>query len=144
MALTLNENSKVVEINSLECFEKLKNKKESHLIDIRAQPEWDFVGVPDLSSINKHTFFITWQSYPNMKFNEDFETEIIRSNIKKDDSIFLICRSGQRSLKAAQYLNQLGYKNCFNVLDGFEGDKDLNNHRSTLSGWKLNRLPWKQ
>ena len=137
-------NSTIASINSLDCFEILKKNKKSHLIDVRCQPEWEFVGVPDLSSINKHTFFITWQLYPDLKLNENFETEIIRSNIKKNDSIFLICRSGQRSIKAAQFLNQLGYKNCFNVSDGFEGDKDLNNHRSTLSGWKLNRLPWKQ
>jgi len=137
--------SNVTEINSLDCFEILQEKKQSHLIDVRTQPEWDFVGVPNLSSINKQTICISWLIYPDMKINENFRKDINSCYIEKDDSIFLMCRSGQRSLKAAEYLNQqLGYENCYNVSDGFEGDKDLSQHRSKLNGWKWNRLFWKQ
>ena len=131
-------------INSLDCFKILKEDKRAKLIDVRTQPEWQFVGFPDLTSINKKVIFISWQLYPDMRINNDFETEILQSKIKQDDTIFLICRSGERSFKAAHHLNQLGYRNCFNVIDGFEGAKDLNDHRSTLSGWKLKKLPWKQ
>ena len=79
-----------------------------------------------------------------MNINKNFEKYVFQKNIKKNDYIFLICRSGSRSLKSAEYLSSLGYKHCFNVSDGFEGDKDNISHRSNISGWKYNNLPWKQ
>jgi len=30
------------------------------------------------------------------------------------------------------------------VLEGFEGDRDSNQHRSSVNGWKLAGLPWVQ
>jgi rhodanese-related sulfurtransferase len=55
-----------------------------------------------------------------------------------------ICRSGGRSSHAAATAAQLGYTQAFNVLEGFEGDKDQQGHRSTTGGWKHARLPWMQ
>ena len=144
MTLVVKENYKIIEINSYDCFDILKKNIQTHLIDVRTQSEWELVGVPDLTSNNKQTIFISWHLNPEMRINDNFGTEILHSKIKKDDIIFLICRSGRRSLEAAQYLNKLGYNNCYNVFDGFEGNKDLNNHRSKLNGWKYNKLPWKQ
>jgi len=37
-----------------------------------------------------------------------------------------------------------GYKRCFNVSDGFEGNLDGNRHRGTKGGWKVAGLPWIQ
>ena len=142
--LIKNEKIKAIAINSLDCFEILKTHNQSHLIDVRTQPEWEFVGVPDLSPINKKVIFVSWQLYPDMRINDNFVTEVIRSKTKKNDMFFLICRSGQRSLRAAKYLNKLGFNNCFNITDGFEGNKDLSYHRSTFNGWKFNKLPWRQ
>ena len=79
-----------------------------------------------------------------MNKNNDFHNEVIKLKIKKDDLIFIICRSGSRSLSVAQYLTTLNYKKCINVFDGFEGSKDSNSHRSKINGWKFNQLPWKQ
>ena len=56
----------------------------------------------------------------------------------------LLCRSGQRSGQAAQMLELEGYKNIINIMDGFEGDKDANNHRCVMNGWRFNNLPWEQ
>ena len=144
MTLVVMENYEINEINSYDCFEILKKNKQSHLVDVRTKEEWEYVGIPDLTSINKKTIFISWHLYPDMRINCDFRADILHSKIKQDDTIFLICRSGQRSLEAAQYLNKLGYKNSYNVIDGFEGNKDLSNHRSKLNGWKYSKLPWKQ
>ena len=144
MTLAVMENYKINEVNSYDCFEILKKNKQSHLVDVRTKEEWEYVGIPDLTSINKKTIFISWHLYPDMRINCDFRTDILHLKIKQDDTIFLICRSGQRSLEAAQYLNKLGYKNSYNVIDGFEGNKDLSNHRSKLNGWKYSKLPWKQ
>jgi len=139
-----NNNYKVINLNSFDCFKKISENPKSYLIDVRTKPEWELVGVPDLTTINNATIFISWEEYPEMNINSSFEKHVAKKNIKKNDYIFLICRSGHRSLKAAEYLLSLGYKNCFNISDGFEGDKDNINHRSKINGWKFNNLPWKQ
>lgn len=135
---------KVQNINSLECFKKLSSNKEAYLVDVRTTSEWKFVGVPDLTIIDNSTVFISWEEYPDMDINTNFEKQIMQKNIKKNDHIFLICRSGTRSLKAAQNLLLFGYKNCYNVSDGFEGQKNNIGQRSNINGWKFNKLPWKQ
>ena len=139
-----NNNYKVINLNSFDCFKKISENPKSYLIDVRTKPEWELVGVPDLTTINNATIFISWEEYPEMNINSSFEKHVAQKNIKKNDYIFLICRSGHRSLMAAEYLLSLGYKNCFNISDGFEGDKDNINHRSKINGWKFNNLPWKQ
>ena len=111
---------------------------------MRTKPEWKFIGEPDLSSINKKTIFISWHIYPEMKINSLFENQITESNIKKNDNLFLICRSGSRSSDAAEFLTSHGFTNCFNVKDGFEGEIGPNHQRSTINGWKYCKLPWKQ
>ena len=131
-------------ITSVECFDKLSEIFNSYLIDVRTKPEWEFIGIPDLSSLNKKTIFISWHVYPQMKINSFFENEVIESNIKKNDKLFFICRSGGRSFHAAKFLAHSGYNYCYNVSDGFEGDKNKLNKRSTINGWKFNNLPWKQ
>ena len=144
MNLTNKKDLSVKNITSIECFNKLSEISNSYLIDIRTKPEWEFIGVPDLSSLNKKTIFISWQMYPEMKINSLFENQIIESNIKKNDNLFLICRSGNRSSNAAEFLTSRGFTNCFNVKDGFEGKIGPNHQRSTINGWKYCKLPWKQ
>ena len=131
-------------INSLQCFEKLSKDSSSYLIDVRTKPEWLFVGVSDLQSLQKKTICVSWNVYPNMEINVNFESEILESGINKQDAIFLICRSGNRSSDAAEFLTSRGFTNCFNVKDGFEGEIGPNHQRSTINGWKYSKLPWKQ
>ena len=135
--------SNVKNITSFKCFKNLSEISNSYLIDVRTKPEWEFVGIPDLSSLNKKTIFISWHVYPEMKINSFFENQITNSKIEKNNKLFLICRSGNRSFHAAKFLTSCGYDNCYNVSDGFEGDKNNLNQRSTINGWKYNNLPWK-
>jgi len=144
MSLIDKKHSNVESISSIECFNKLFQISNSYLIDVRTRHEWEFVGVPDLSSLNKTTLFISWHKYPEMNINNSFEAQVVATNIKKHETIFLICRSGTRSFYAANHLLSCGYKRSFNVSDGFEGDKDNLNQRSNINGWKYNNLPWKQ
>lgn len=144
MNSTNNRNLHLQNITSVECFDKLSKIPNSFLIDVRTKPEWELIGVPDLSSINKKVIFISWHVYPEMKINSHFEIQVIKSNIKKNDKLFFICRSGKRSFDAAKFLSSVSYNYCFNVVDGFEGDKNNINQRSTINGWKYNSLPWKQ
>ena len=144
MNSTYYKNSNIESVTSIESFNKLSEISSSHLIDVRTKPEWEFIGVPDLSSVNKKTIFISWHVYPEMKINSFFENQIINSNLKKNDKLFFICRSGKRSFQAAKFLSSIDYNKCFNITDGFEGIKNNINQRSSINGWKYNKLPWKQ
>ena len=140
----MNQKIPIQCISSKQCFERLSEESSSYLVDVRTKPEWLFVGLPDLQSLNKQTICVSWNVYPNMEINVNFESEILESGINKQDVIFLICRSGNRSCDAAEFLASRGFTNCFNVIDGFEGQNDLNHQRSTINGWKYYKLPWKQ
>jgi len=56
--------------------------------------------------------------------------------------VMFICRSGARSDKAASLAREAGYSAAYNVLEGFEGDKDANGHRGKTGGWRQAGLPW--
>ena len=144
MEIKLSKKDNIKNISSRECFEKLSIEVNSQLIDVRTKPEWIYVGVPDLSSINKKVIFVSWQVYPEMEANKFFENQILESNIKKDNNLYFICRSGNRSNNAAEFLASRGFSNCFNVIDGFEGKLDHEHQRALIDGWQFNNLPWKQ
>ena len=144
MEIKLNNKDNIKNISSQECFEKLSIEVYSHLIDVRTKPEWVYVGVPDLSLINKKVIFISWQVYPKMEINKFFENQILELNIKKDSNLYFMCRSGNRSYSAAEFLVSRGFSNCFNVIDGFEGKLNHEHQRALIDGWQFNNLPWKQ
>ena len=58
--------------------------------------------------------------------------------------IVVYCRSGGRSHNAAMLAKQAGYTAAYNVLEGFEGDRDAQGHRNTVGGWRAAGLPWTQ
>ena len=140
----VNTNYIVQNISSKECYKILSNKTDSYLIDVRTRPEWEFVGVPDLSIINKEAIFVSFQVYPDMNENKNFEKEILELGISKNSNLYFICRSGRRSLYAAKLLINNGFSSCFNIHDGFEGNLNQHKKRSLINGWKYNNLPWKQ
>jgi rhodanese-related sulfurtransferase len=66
----------------------------------------------------------------------------LQSQAGKDDVLLFLCRSGVRSRSAAAAATQAGYAQCYDILDGFEGNKDEQGHRKTLAGWCKEGLPW--
>jgi rhodanese-related sulfurtransferase len=82
-------------------------------------------------------------AYPGMQPNPNFLNQL-QAQVKPDALVLFICRSGQRSHTAAVMATQTGYSTCFNVLEGFEGDKDSAQHRNTTGGWRKAGLPWVQ
>ena len=107
------------------------------IIDVRSRAEWDFVGrIPGAVEIE-------WKSYPGMLPNPQF-TEQLTSRVKKDAIAMFVCRSGGRSHDTAAVATQAGYRSCFNVLEGFEGDRDSAGHRNSVGGWRAAGLPWVQ
>ena len=114
------------------------------LIDVRTDAEWNYVGVTDLAALGKEQINISWLTFPGNVKNENFVAEVRTAFPNPDTTILFLCRSGQRSASAAKAMTEAGYSNCFNIAEGFEGDKDETGHRGTKNGWKVRGLAWKQ
>jgi rhodanese-related sulfurtransferase len=131
-----------------ETWSRLKGNSGSVLIDVRTIAEWAYVGLPDLSSIGKRPVLVEWQGFPDDRLNTAFVERVAEAlnplGADRDTELHFICRSGQRSMKAAQAMAAAGYTRCRNVADGFEGPLDANRHRGQLGGWKSKGLPWTQ
>ena len=107
------------------------------LIDVRTEAEQHYVGaVPGVDGIE-------WNRYPDGQRNPDFLRELERL-VPKDRPVMFLCRSGVRSHGAADAATKAGWKEAYNILEGFEGDKDAEGHRSTVGGWRKAGLPWVQ
>ena len=124
---------KPINIKATDAFDFLSKKVNSHLIDSRSDVEWQTTGIPDLSSINKEVNLINWVPVLDQTFFEQYKKFLLNSFDQKD-SLFFICRSGSRSLMAAKIAIEFGFKNSFNIYEGFYNENDQN--------WK-NNLPVK-
>ena len=124
---------KPINIKAIDAFDFLSKKVDSHLIDTRSDVEWKTTGIPDLSLINKEPNLINWGPVLDQTFFEQYKRFLLNSFNQKD-SLFFICRSGSRSLLAAKYAIEFGFKNSFNIYEGFYNENDQN--------WKKN-LPVK-
>lgn len=120
-----------------EAYEVWQKAPGAKLIDVRTRAEWDYVGrIPGAVEIELLT-------YPGNRPNAAFLAEL-EQKVDKEAPVMFICRSGGRSHNAALLAMQAGYSACYNVLEGFEGDKDAQGHRNTKGGWRAAGLPWTQ
>jgi rhodanese-related sulfurtransferase len=120
-----------------EAYALMQQVPAAKLVDVRTQAEWEYVGhIPE-------TVLIEWNTFPAGR-NPDFLRELQAQVAKTDAPVMFLCRSGARSHHAALAATQAGYSNSYNVLEGFEGDKDANGHRNTVGGWRVAGLPWVQ
>ncbi|HEX3756709.1 MAG TPA: rhodanese-like domain-containing protein [Rhizomicrobium sp.] len=136
------------DIAAAEAWDRLRADPRAQLIDVRTMAEWNFVGLPDLSPMDRHVHCIEWQMFPSMSVNPDFTREaaeaLKQAGADRDTPIFLLCRSGGRSRAAAMALTAEGFTAAFNLVGGFEGDLDGERHRGQRGGWKAAGLPWRQ
>ncbi len=132
------------DLRPAEAWELLEKDSKAVLVDVRTMPEWGFVGVPRLDGIGKETICVSWAVFPEMARNENFVQEVAARGVGKDQPVLLLCRSGQRSRAAAIALTAAGFGPCYNVAEGFEGDRDNQQHRGSVGGWKVAGLPWAQ
>ena len=109
------------------------------LIDVRTNAERDWVGRVALPAAQHGA--VQWSTYPGGVPNPDFVAQLDQVADKNDVLLFL-CRSGVRSRHAAALATQAGYGNSFDILEGFEGDKDGDGHRKSVGGWCKAGLPW--
>src|SRR3954470_8674331 len=132
------------DVSATEAWEKLNADPRAQLVDVRTMAEWNFVGLPDLSSLGRQVHCLEWQSFPTGAQNPDFLGEATAVLADKTAPVLLLCRSGARSRAAAIALTRAGFAQAFNIAGGFEGDTDQEGHRGNRNGWKAARLPWRQ
>ena len=116
----------------------------ARLVDVRTEPEWTFVGLPDLQETGQDAVLIPWQVYPAMQVNGAFPQHLQRAGLTPENKLYFLCRSGARSMAAAQAAIRAGYPHAYNIAGGFEGPPDGDGHRGTVAGWKADGLPWQQ
>jgi len=134
--------------------EELKDKVL--LVDVRTRYELAYVGMPTVADAHipyvEHPFDAEWDAKagrfvlePNGDFGPELARRLASKGLSKSDPVILICRSGDRSSRAANLLKDLGFEKVYTVVDGFEGDlaKDgPNAGKRVINGWKNAGLPW--
>jgi rhodanese-related sulfurtransferase len=125
-------------------WELLQRDAKAVLIDVRTDAEFAYVGGPDPAAVKNPFHKISWVVFPAMDRNPHFEDAVRDAVPDKDTPIAFLCRSGVRSASAAKAMTALNYTHCYNIAEGFEGDKNADNHRGTVNGWKVRGLPWVQ
>jgi len=106
------------------------------LVDVRTDAEREWVGfVPGALAL-------AWKQWPGMAMNPDFDARLIAA-VPSGYKVLMLCRSGVRSIAAAQRATELGLQ-AYNILEGFEGDPDALGQRNQIAGWRQRGLPWRQ
>lgn len=143
--------SVVTQISPKEALELLQKDQHSVLVDVRTFEEFNFAGFPNADSFNNRLILLPWQIFPTMEENSEFDSGLEESikeifngiNPTEIKTIFL-CKVGGRSTQAAAHVVNLGYKNSYNIINGFEGDLNELGQRGKINGWKAQNLPWRQ
>ena len=125
-------------VTPTEAYAILQRDPEALLIDCRTEIEFFYVGHP-LDAVN-----IEWHMTPDFSVNPNFTEEVLREAGDRERPILLICRSGKRTLDAGVALEEAGFTDVTNVLEGFEGELDERGQRGHQGGWRLHGLPWVQ
>lgn len=132
------------DLDPTDSYRLLTDDAASVLVDVRTAAEWNYVGLPDLSSIGKQVIRLEWLTFPGGAVNPSFVAELERAGVAKDAPVLFLCRSGQRSVAAANAATNAGWTRAYNVAQGFEGGLNAAGHRGGDSGWKSLGLPWRQ
>jgi len=125
-------------LNSLQTWDLWQAQSSALLVDVRTKMEHVFVGHPP------GAVHIPWKEAPDWQLNMDFVSEVEKLQLDKTAPVLLLCRSGQRSLEAAMALQAAGFTHLVNIVDGFEGPLDQQQHRGQIAGWRHDGLPWRQ
>ncbi|ASL45498.1 Thiosulfate sulfurtransferase GlpE [Burkholderia sp. AD24] len=122
-----------------EAFELLQLDPRSRLVDVRTRAELDWVGRPVIG--DGQYAHVEWTRYPGAVPNQEFLQQLSQL-ATSDTPVLFLCRSAARSKLAAIAATQAGYTKAYDLLEGFEGEKDGQGHRKTVSGWCFRGLPW--
>ncbi len=135
--------SYAADVTPEQAWKLLSENPEAVLVDCRTEAEWRFVGVADVSSLNRDVVYVEWSRTDGAR-NDGFVDDLLSSGITPGGgAVVFLCRSGNRSIPAAEAATAAGIAPSYNVLDGFEGSLDEQGHRG-VTGWRAIGLPWRQ
>jgi rhodanese-related sulfurtransferase len=140
------------DILSIEAYDMLNTVPNTYLIDVRTRAEYQLIGHPPMAYLFPYLFLTdklekkgeTW-IYQFSNKNKSFVEEISKK-FQKTNNLLILCRDGARSILAARELIKNGFKNVYNVKDGFEGPlfpyfEDENRHKFYRQLAKRNTIP---
>ena len=136
----------IKEIDPGQAWEILQHNPDAVLLDVRSRMEYEYVGHP-IGAVN-----VPWKEFPHWQLDPLFVDKVrtaldgarLTTGRPEDLTVLSLCRSGSRSRSAGEMLLQNGFKDVYNIAEGFEGDKDAQHHRNTINGWRVRGLPWEQ
>jgi len=136
----------IKEIKPKEAFSLLEQQKNAVLIDVRSTMEYSFVGHPINAIHVPLREPPDWKNKPEFvaTLRETLAATAAENSMLDDTPLFMLCRSGARSMLAAEMLVKDGFTRVYNIAEGFEGDRDDSGHRNTINGWRFHDLPWEQ
>ncbi len=120
-----------------QAYEFMQANPGAVLIDCRSEVEFLFIGHA------AGAIHVAWSEAPDWEINQHFVAQV-KAEAGAAQAVLVMCRSGTRSVEAAQALEKGGFKKIYNVLEGFEGDRDEHFHRGNSGGWRYHGLPWEQ
>lgn len=134
------------EISPPQAYRLLKENAAAMLVDVRSTMEYDYVGHP------VDALHVPIKEPPDWDTHADFVARLTQSITAQTGDeenphavpLLMLCRSGKRSELAAQLALDAGFTEVYNVIEGFEGDRDEQGHRSSINGWRFHQLPWEQ
>ena len=127
-----------------------KDQQKIKIIDSRTPEEYAYIGhAPMAVNIPNQFMTYAWDEKKKayvMKDNPNFVKEV-QKRFAKDDTILVMCRSGQRSAPAVNLLAKAGFTKVYQIPEGFEGDKvndpqSPNKGKRMKNGWRISNLPW--
>lgn len=131
------------DITPLEAWDLLRDNPDAVLVDCRTSAEWQWVGVADISGLGRDVVYVEWNA-ANGTHNDGFVDDLVAQGVAPGERpVVFLCRSGNRSIGAAEAATAAGIAPSYNVLDGFEGNLDEFGHRGG-TGWRAIGLPWRQ
>jgi rhodanese-related sulfurtransferase len=122
-----------------EAYALLQENPQVKLVDVRTTAERDWIGRPNIAP-EQHVA-VQWNLYPGGAPNPDFLPQLADA-VGKENILLFLCRGAVRSRHAAKLASENGYANCYDILEGFEGEKDGEGHRKNVNGWCHAGLPW--
>jgi len=125
-----------------QAWDALAADSSAQLVDVRTPEEWRSVGAPALAGIGKKALLLSLKLLPDYRLNPGFLDDLSALLPDRTAALYFICKSGGRSSQAAVMATELGYRSCYNIAGGFEGNPSATLQPGNKSGWKALNLPW--
>ncbi len=133
----------------------MKHMDKTLFVDIRTPSELNYLGATTvMDKLVPWVFMDTtgwnakkhrYKRKTNKTFVADMNAALKKKGLTKDNTVILICRSGDRSAAAVNLLAKNGYTRAYTVVHGYEGDKaktGKDKGKRVVNGWKNSGMPW--